>query len=131
MSKKLKIFKKLENLKNFQTKKIFFSIIFLILIISVVHVGKVRPLSENKNPVFHVNTVNRGDSDFEDARVTIFMPDFGIFYRTNKYDLNSNNVKVKQIEFNLPEEASGWYPVRVTLSNDKYRKVKYSWIYIT
>lgn len=112
-------------------RRIFYSIIFLILLISVIHVGKIRPLDEDKDVVFHVNTVNRADYDFEDARVSVYLPDFGMFYRTTEYDLDSNNVKVKQIEMNLPEEASGWYPVRVTLSNDEERKVKYSWIYIT
>ena len=102
----------------------------MVLLINVVHIGKVRPLENDNNIVFHINTVNRADYDFEEARVTLYMPDFGWFYRTTQYDLDSNNVKVKQIEVNLEEDVSGYFPVRITLSNDEERKVKYTWVYI-
>ena len=112
-------------------KKLVLGIIFLMFIISVYKVGQIRPLEEDTNPVFHVNVVNRGDEDFDDLSVRVFIPDFGIYTRTSRFDLNDGDVKAKMLEVMFPEDAAGYYPVRITISNDKYRKVKYSWIYIT
>jgi len=97
---------------------------------SLAYIGMVRPTQiGSKESTFYVNVVSR-DKSIQDASVHIFMPDFGIYGVSSEFDIGKNDVKMVTLGADIPEDAEGYYPVKVTISNDEIRKTRYVWVLI-
>jgi hypothetical protein len=108
---------------------LFVTIFFLMTASSLAYIGMVRPTDFNQDSTFYVNVVSR-DKSINDASVHIYMPDFGIYQGSYNFNLGKDKTKMIIMGVDLPEDAQGYYPVKVTLSTDEVRKTKYVWVLI-
>jgi Tfp pilus assembly protein PilW len=108
---------------------LFFAIFFLMTASSLAYIGMVRPTEFRQDSTFYVNVVSGGKS-INDASVHIYMPDFDIYQGSYNFNLGRDKTKMIVMGVDLPEDAQGYYPVKVTLSNDEIRKTKYVWVLI-
>ena len=104
-----------------------------IFVISVVRVGSVgssvaKPGGELE---MLVNAKNIGDSKEHDLRLRVFFPDFGEYLTSNQLDIKAGRSVARMFFTDVPFDIEpGFYPVKITLSNDEQRSVKYHWIEI-
>jgi hypothetical protein len=108
---------------------LFLTIFFLMVASSLAYIGMVRPSELKQESTFYVNVLTR-DKAVHDASVHIYMPDFEIYRVSSEFDLGRYNTKSITMGVDIPEDAKGYYPVKVTLSNDEIRKTRYVWVLI-
>lgn len=66
--------------------------------------------------------------DVDRQRVTIWIPELGIYERFTPYDLSGNDRTVKHLQVYIPKNtAEGSYFTRIMVSNDHFRETAYTW----
>ena len=98
-----------------------------------INIGKVRmvdPFEAGTNLV-HINYRNNLDSDMENMKIKIFIPQLELFWQTTSFDIEDDNNHGRFIPIEIPNDVpAGDYLVRMTLSNDDARRVKHHWVTI-
>ena len=95
------------------------------------YVGQVRYNEYDPTDQFfiHTNLVNRDSStDIEDIKVTVFLPELGIFVPGNSIDVDSGETRATFNFFNEYSIPQGEHFVKVCASNDEVRRCKYRYI---
>jgi len=78
-----------------------------------------------------INLADTGDFDLRDLNLRVSIPDLGIS-DSSKFDLKRNNSVTKTLYLDMPEDAvSGYYDLKITLSNDKISRVLYRDVFVT
>ncbi|MBS3097670.1 hypothetical protein J4209_02635 [Candidatus Woesearchaeota archaeon] len=68
----------------------------------------------------------------DDVTVTIISPELGIKKRIGPFDLDKNEDTTRTLLLEMPYYVEpGIYDLRITISNDKYRRVRHRPIVIT
>ena len=72
-----------------------------------------------------VLVANEADFDMENVKVTVSVPELGLYGSTMIEDLENNRDEMARIAIldQIPAEAKGDYIVRITVSNDHIRRV--------
>jgi hypothetical protein len=112
-------------------KKIIFIVLLLLMTASVsAIVVKVYPPEVKPGANDMVVVVLNNEHTIENSRITVSMPDFDLEQRAQA-DLKSGKVVRAHFEMDLPKNAKGYYPVRVTVA-DENGAVKniHSWVYV-
>ncbi len=116
-------------------KKLIISLImamFLISTVSALNFGKIRTASYNSDEILeHVNVRNDVTKDLENVKITIYMPMLGIYQKSGGFDIDGGEIQGKFVFVDIPKSAPrGDYLARISISNDDYRDVSYTWISI-
>ena len=78
-----------------------------------------------------VNVMNYNNKDLEDVKITVFIPELPLYFRSGTFDVESRESYGKLVFEDIPEDAEpGDYLVRVTVSNDDFKKSVYRYITI-
>ena len=103
--------------------------IAILLLFSLTFMGQIRQTYYPGGELeFHVNVVNLGIRDQDDLRITVFIPELGIYDSSNTFDLDDGDKTSRVISVYMPKDAIGnSYVARLTLSNDKVKDVRYIW----
>lgn len=73
-----------------------------------------------------VSLENNGNSDIEDARIILSIPELGIRRSSGYFDLNKRSFDTQQVSLEIPVWAqSSPYDLKITVNNDEFRRVKY------
>ncbi|MBI4149164.1 hypothetical protein HY491_01830 [Candidatus Woesearchaeota archaeon] len=82
---------------------------------------------------FHVTVTNRNTDNPEldvrnlgDMSVRIFIPELGVIYRSNSFDVDAGDTASQFVLIDEPIPRE--YVVRVTVSNDDVRRVRHAFI---
>ncbi|MBD3249397.1 hypothetical protein GF336_05105 [Candidatus Woesearchaeota archaeon] len=76
--------------------------------------------------VLAVSLKNTAEEDLENVKVTASIPQMGIVRSVGPFDLEDDEDASKRIYMDIPsDENSGKYAIRISVSNDKLRRVKY------
>ncbi|MBN2567650.1 hypothetical protein JXB02_06235 [Candidatus Woesearchaeota archaeon] len=104
-----------------------------VFVFSVVRVGSVASSHTEPGDELEmlVNVRNDGMSKEHDLRLRVYFPDFGEYLVTNSIDVGSGDTVSRMLFSDVPFAAEpGFYPVKVTLSNDEQRTTKWHWVEI-
>jgi len=73
-----------------------------------------------------VEALNKGTATIKNLKVTAVIQELGIRAVSSNYNLKAGREKVIPLVMNIPDDAQpGTYAVRITLSDDNVRRVKY------
>jgi uncharacterized protein YxeA len=112
-------------------KKIIFTLLFLLMITGVSAIV-VRFAPYEMAPGLNrasVYVINHGDT-IKDAKISVNIPDLELRQQT-QMNLKSGKVAKTNIGLDIPENAKGYYPVRVTISDKTgVQKKTHTWVYI-
>ena len=73
-----------------------------------------------------VDLSNEGDMDLDSVTIQVIIPELGLRERIGPFDINKNDYKLKKILVHIPEHSkAGDYDVRISISNDKIRRIKH------
>ncbi|MFH1276611.1 MAG: Ig-like domain-containing protein, partial [Candidatus Woesearchaeota archaeon] len=95
-----------------------------------VHVG---PEEATGGDVLSVNVAldNKGNTDLENAKVTVLLPELGIKRSSKTFDINAGETKRGAVKVQLPAYLDeGEYLVKVTVNNDQYHETSYRYVYV-
>jgi hypothetical protein len=71
-----------------------------------------------------IRVENNYDTDLEDVRVTVGVPDLGLVKRAGPFDLDDGDEVLKDLYIEIPEWAEpGEYYIRIDISNDEVKRV--------
>ncbi|MBW2984952.1 PKD domain-containing protein, partial [Candidatus Woesearchaeota archaeon] len=71
-----------------------------------------------------ISLSNIGDKDLEDARISVVIPELGIWKRVGPLDLDKGDRETREIVLDMPDDvAPGEYIARIVVSNSKTRRV--------
>jgi uncharacterized membrane protein len=108
-----------------------FVFLFVIGIMSYEPLGMVRldeVVRAGDELAVHVNTVNEGDDELDNVKITVYIPDLEIIARSRNFDLGDGEKQGRWLFIDIPEDAQpGHYPVKITVKGDRFRSVKYTW----
>ena len=96
--------------------------------------GQIRgndPVQSGQMLEYHVNVVNHAKYDLDDVHLNMFVYDLGELIVTNTFDVDDTDNAGKFLFWDTDDVAPRDYLVRITLSNDDFREVKYRYITIT
>jgi len=107
-------------------KLLVFMIMSLMLAASVsaLSIGRVRHVDD----FFHININNPGTQEIEDLNVRVIIPELGLAFRGNDFDIDGGDSTGRFIIMDHPVKQE--YLVRITVSNDDIRRVKHTFIMI-
>ncbi len=92
--------------------------------ISDISLGRVDRFVLDDQLEFGITLRNTGDRDLDDLSVDALIYDLGLYYPLGSFDLDDGDSITLRERFDLPfSAASGWYDVRVVVSNDAIRRV--------
>lgn len=96
--------------------------------------GKVRFLDDNimvgDEMETHVNVINSENTDLDDVRVRMLIPELGIMISTNPLDIGGNEKQGRFLFWDADAEP-GEYLVRIRATSDESRSLVYRYITIT
>ena len=76
-------------------------------------------LQQDQDLVIVVNVLNKENTDLDDLKVAVVIPELGIKKSSRYFDLDDNHEETKVLVIELPEYTEpGMYDVRITVSND-------------
>lgn len=79
-----------------------------------------------------VDLDNLGNFDLEDMKLTVAIPELGVKRSLGPFDVESDSGTTRKVLLELFEDVpSGEYDVRLTLSNENFRKVKHRTVTLT
>ncbi|PIO06758.1 hypothetical protein COT47_02855 [Candidatus Woesearchaeota archaeon CG08_land_8_20_14_0_20_43_7] len=74
---------------------------------------------------------NAGQHKAENLQLTVYIPELGLYTRSNTFDLKTGDNGGRYVLAQMPSDAqSGWYRMWVMLSGDQYRDYAFNWIYV-
>jgi hypothetical protein len=69
---------------------------------------------------------NNGGSNLDDLRITVSVPELGIFRRAGPFDLKRGETETKSVFLEIPVAAKkGSYELRITVGNDDIKRIKH------
>ena len=75
---------------------------------------------------------NSNTKRLRDLKVTILIPELAVRRSTGNLDVKANREVTRRLVLDLPRNTrSGWYDARITISNDKVRRVIHRDVYIS
>lgn len=79
-----------------------------------------------------VDLDNLGSFNLEDMKLTVAIPELGVKRSLGPFDVKSDSGTTRKVLLELFEDVpSGEYDVRLTLSNENFRKVKHRTVTLT
>ena len=74
----------------------------------------------------HVVVENIGDLDRDNMKISATIQELGVYSTTTEFEFNRNDDEARTIYLEIPEwTVPGWYDVRITISDDFVRRVRY------
>jgi uncharacterized membrane protein len=114
----------------------FMAIAFIFVLAAGINtIGQIRFLDDYTAPgqevQMHVNVLNTGDANIDDARLSVYIPETGFFMRYSGIDISESGSIGKTIDFDLEDDmASDDYLVRVRTFTDGHWESRYSHIIV-
>ena len=76
--------------------------------------------------VINLDFENSGDLDLDDVSATVVIPELGIRKKVGPFDVDKSNDASRALMLLIPEDAEpGEYTARITISNDKLKRVRH------
>ena len=73
-----------------------------------------------------VNVGNIGNRELDRTKITVTIPDLGVYATSGRFDLEESNEEMRKLEIRIPKDTEpGIYKARFTISNDRIRRVKH------
>jgi hypothetical protein len=124
---------KKSNFFNFPKGDIKKSFLFVVFLLAVFSLSKIRFLEDNimygEDLEIFTNVVNNGDKDQDDVRVVALFPELGETVNTQRFDVQDNDNNFQLMWWNVPKNVpKGDYLVRIAVSNDNVRTHKFRYI---
>jgi len=93
---------------------------FFLILLLIFHLGSVRFFDEVLVPGQEldilVNVVNYDTKDLENVKVTIFIPEMSLFFRTTSFDVEDRDIIGKVVFEDIPKDVNpGDYLVKVSI----------------
>jgi len=92
--------------------------LIITLLLLGVMLGHVRAWSYSDDLMFHVNVLNLGSKSVDNLRVTVYIPELGIFKRTSQFDLSKGD-NTARILIEPTMASHGYYLTRISLSSSE------------
>ena len=117
--------------KGDEMKYIF---LFFVLCIAL-YLGQVRLFEEYLYPGQEldilVNVVNYDYRDLDDVRVTVFIPEMGLYFRSRSFDVEDRDAYGSVVFEDIPKDAmKGDYLVKISIHNEDIEESTYRYITI-
>jgi len=81
--------------------------------------------------VINLDFENSGDLDLDDVSATVVIPELGIRKKVGPFDVDKSSDASRAIMLPIPEDAEpGEYTARITISNDKLKRVRHRQVII-
>lgn len=75
----------------------------------------------------HVNTLNEGEDDLDNVKVTAYIPDLEIIAKSRNFDLDDGEKQGRWLFIDIPADAQpGYYLVKISVKGNDFRSVKYT-----
>ncbi len=118
-----------------KTQFITFAFIAMMLMAGVNGIGQIRFLDDIFSPgsevEMHTNIINRGTQDVEDVRMTVYIPELGLYIPYRGIDIDEGSSYGKMMFFDLEDDVEpGEYLVRVRSFSKDHRTSTYRHITI-
>ncbi len=113
-------------------KKIIVLSLLFILIISAVSaiVVRVYPYHMSQGTATMKIVVLNHGTTMNDAKISVSLPELSLEQHI-QMDLKSNKAAKAYVDFDLPKDAKGYYPVRITVADKKgVQKKTHTWVLI-
>jgi len=111
-------------------------IISMILVVFVLAfgyqtLGKVHTHTYDDELLVYANVHNLEASKFDDMKVNVWIPELGIYYNTNRFDIGKGDTNGMVITVPLEEDYDqGHYLARVMVSGDRFKDWAYMYVTI-
>ena len=108
--------------------------LFVALLLMFSIIGQIRFLDDYLNRgsemEMHINTVNKVDKNLNDVRIQIMIPDLDDErIVSNTFDVEKKEKDGKFVFWDVPEDTKkGEYLMRIVVSNDEHKSVKYRYV---
>ena len=118
-----------------KTQFIAFAFIAMMFMTGVTGIGQIRFLDDTISPgsevEIHANILNRVDSDADNVRLSVYIPELGYYMPFRGMDINERSSYGKMMFFDLEDDIEpGDYLVRVRSFSEGYSDSKYRYITI-
>jgi hypothetical protein len=71
-----------------------------------------------------ISISNIGDADLEDTRITVIIPELGIWKKVGPLDIDKGDKETREVFLDMPDNVRpGEYMARIVVSNNKIRRV--------
>jgi len=85
-------------------------------------------INQGEDVEMHVRVTNNFDNDMDDVRIKAYIPELGVMFRTNQFDIDDKSSEARFLFWNTDNYAKGEYLVRVITSNEDFANVKYRYV---
>lgn len=112
-------------------KKIFAMFAVFLFAIMLGRVYHIDPVSPGESLEVFATYHNLGSERAEDMKLSVYIPDLGVYYRSNVFTISPHDNGGQYMLPRIPADAeSGWHAMWVMLTGENQRDYMFDWVYV-